>query len=282
MAELSAQGGDVEAFEFNQSNWPSLFAQLPGPVDVLVNNAAVGSKTIERYVPGPARVQEAGFLRINSAGPLWLTQQVLPDMINRRYGKIINISSVGGGVAAFPGFHIADGMSKAAIAYLTRHLAAELLHQPVNVFAICPGAVDTTMLAESALAGLPEGQRCEWEARLPQHRLIQSAEIAEVVWWLAGEAAHVLHGAVLDASMGLGSMWRARHALTVERQIGAKIGTNGSAGASHLRARFGLRFYPETLGHAQPVVMDQRVMSCDDGLPGSYQVLGLDTGGEGP
>lgn len=41
------------------------------------------------------------------------------------------------------------------------------------------------------------------------------------------------------------SMWRARHALTVERQIGAKSGTSGSAGASHLRSRFGLRFYPE-------------------------------------
>jgi tryptophan 2,3-dioxygenase len=41
------------------------------------------------------------------------------------------------------------------------------------------------------------------------------------------------------------SLWRARHALTVERQIGTKIGTNGSAGASFLRARFGLRFYPE-------------------------------------
>ncbi|HEY2725372.1 MAG TPA: tryptophan 2,3-dioxygenase family protein [Pseudonocardiaceae bacterium] len=41
------------------------------------------------------------------------------------------------------------------------------------------------------------------------------------------------------------SLWRARHALTVERQIGAQAGTGGSAGATHLRARFGLRFYPE-------------------------------------
>ncbi|HEX2299685.1 MAG TPA: tryptophan 2,3-dioxygenase family protein [Pseudonocardiaceae bacterium] len=41
------------------------------------------------------------------------------------------------------------------------------------------------------------------------------------------------------------SMWRARRALTVERQIGAKTGTHGSAGATYLRSRFGLRFYPE-------------------------------------
>lgn len=207
VAELSGQGRQVQAFELDQGNWlshESLLEQLPGPVDVLVNNAAAGSKTIDRYVSGSANERAAAFLRINSIGPLWLIQQVLPGMINRGYGKIINVSSVGGGVAAFPGFHVADGMSKAAIAYLTRHLAAELVHQPVGVFAICPGAVETTMLEESTLAGLPGSRRRELEARLPQGRLIQPTEISEVVWWLATEAGHVLHGAVIDASMGLG------------------------------------------------------------------------------
>jgi len=207
VAELSEAGFQVEAFEFDQGSWPShecLVAQLPGPVDVLVNNAAVGSGTVENCVPGPARRWEAAFLRINSLGPLWLIQQLLPAMIERGYGKIINIASVGGGVAAFPGFRLADGMSKAALAYLTKQLAAELVHQPIGVFAICPGAVATTMLEASTLAGLDPEQRRAWEARLPQGRLIQPAEIADVVWWLAGDLAAVLHGAVLDASMGLG------------------------------------------------------------------------------
>jgi NAD(P)-dependent dehydrogenase (short-subunit alcohol dehydrogenase family) len=207
VAELSKAGLQVEAFEFDQGNWPShecLLAQLPDPVDVLVNNAAVSSKTVKNVVPGPARQWEAAFLRINSVGPLWLIQQLLPAMIDRGYGKIVNISSVGVGVAAFPGFRLADGMSKAAIAYLTRHLAAELVHQPIGVFAICPGAVATTMLEASTLAGLAPEQRRAWEARLPQGRLIEPVEIADVVWWLAGAAAPVLHGAVLDASMGLG------------------------------------------------------------------------------
>jgi len=107
-------------------------------------------------------------------------------------------------VSAYPGFHIADGMSKAAVAYLTRHLAAELVHRPVGVFAICPGAVATPMLEESTLAPLPAPRRRELEARLPQGRLIQPAEIAELVWWLATGPAQVLHGAVIDASLGLG------------------------------------------------------------------------------
>src|SRR5262245_33121730 len=78
-AELSAHGVDVAAFEFDQGNWSShqrLLEQLPGPVDVLVNNAAVGSKTIEHYVDGPAHERDAAFLQINSVGPLWLIRQV--------------------------------------------------------------------------------------------------------------------------------------------------------------------------------------------------------------
>lgn len=205
--ELTAAGTHAEAFEFDQGNWPShlnLLRRLPGPVDVLVNNAAVGTKTVEHYVQGSAQQRDAAIFQINSAGPLWLIGQILPGMIARGYGKIINLASVGGGVAAFPGFGIADGMSKAAIAYLTRHLAAELTHHPVSVFAVCPGAVDTEMLQASTLAPLAPRQRWALTSGLPQHRLIQPEEIAEVVWWLSTDHACPLSGAVIDASMGLG------------------------------------------------------------------------------
>ncbi len=214
--ELSLQGHKVAAFEFDQGNWSShecLAEQLPGQVDVLVNNAAVGSKTIERQVPGPAHRREAAFLWINSVGPLWLIQQFLPGMIDQGYGKIINVSSVGSGVAAFPGFHVADGMSKAAIAYLTRHLAAELVHEPIGVFAICPGAVHTAMLEQSTLADLPEPRRWELEARLPRGRLIEPAEIAEVAWWLTGDAAQVAARRGHRRLDGPGSTPRAAHRL---------------------------------------------------------------------
>jgi NAD(P)-dependent dehydrogenase (short-subunit alcohol dehydrogenase family) len=206
-AELTAAGSPAAAFEFDQGNWPShldLLASLPGPVDVLVNNAAVGTKSVERYVDGPAHLRDAAFLQINSVGLLWLIQQVLPAMIERGYGRIINIASVGGGVAAFPGFGIADGMSKAAVAYLTRHLAAELCHQPVTVAAVCPGAVDTDMFRASKLTGLTASQQDSLTANLPQGRMIRPDEIADIVWWLGTDSAQVLTGAVIDASMGLG------------------------------------------------------------------------------
>lgn len=208
VAELSATGAEVEAFEFAQGDWASherLVTRLPGSVDVLVNNAAVGSTTVKDHVTGSGVERTAAFLHINAVGPLWLIQQILPGMVARGYGKIVNIASVGGGIAAFPGFHVADGMSKAALAYLTRHCAAELAHEPVDVFAVCPGAVHTAMLEASTLSTLSAGERQALEARLPGGRLMRPEEVAAVVWWLAGSEAGVLHGAVIDASMGLGA-----------------------------------------------------------------------------
>jgi NAD(P)-dependent dehydrogenase (short-subunit alcohol dehydrogenase family) len=207
IAELGGTGTEIEAFEFDQGDWASheqLMNRLSGPVDVLVNNAAIGSGTVEHHVAGSDMERTAAFLHINAVGPLWLTQQVLPSMIERGYGKVVNIASVGGGIAAFPGFHVADGMSKAALAYLTRHLAAELAHEPVEVFAVCPGAVRTAMLEASTLSGLSAPERQALEARLPGGRLLCPDEVAAVVWWLTGPEARLLHGAVIDASMGLG------------------------------------------------------------------------------
>jgi len=73
VTELAGAGPEVAAFEFDQGDLAShraLIARLPGPVDVLVNNAAVGSSTVERYVDGGDMARTAAFLQINSVGPL--------------------------------------------------------------------------------------------------------------------------------------------------------------------------------------------------------------------
>jgi NAD(P)-dependent dehydrogenase (short-subunit alcohol dehydrogenase family) len=205
--ELARRDGiTVRAFALDQGRWDSherLFAELPGPVDVLVNNAAAGSATVARYEPGPDHRQAEALFRINSLGPLWLIQRVVPTMLERGYGKVVNVSSVGGGMAAFPDFQPADGMSKAALVHLTRQLAVELVHAPVDVFAVCPGAVDTAMLAASTLDRMDGAARQAFERRLPKGRLIRPAEVAEVIHWLCGPQSTALHGAVVDASMGL-------------------------------------------------------------------------------
>ncbi|WP_329564564.1 SDR family NAD(P)-dependent oxidoreductase [Kitasatospora sp. NBC_01266] len=199
--------GMARAFPFDQGDWTDhrrLLGRLPGPVQVLVNNAAVGSATVAHHAGRSDHERDEALLRINALGPLWLTQQLLPQMLRDGGGKIINVSSVGGGVATFPGFRLADGMSKAALGQLTRQLAAELTHQPVDVFALCPGAVETGMFEQSTLDPLTSESRAELVKRLPQSRLIDPAEIAELIWWLASAHSGPLHGAVIDASMGLG------------------------------------------------------------------------------
>jgi NAD(P)-dependent dehydrogenase (short-subunit alcohol dehydrogenase family) len=207
LTTTAAGGAHVQAFAFDQGEWNShvdLIARLPGPVDVLVNNAAVGSATVADHAGSDEQARDLAMFRINSVGPLWLIRQLLPGMLERGYGKVVNISSVNGGVTQFPGFLLSDGMSKAALAFMTRQLSAELAMSPVDVFAICPGATETSMFEASTLSRLTSGERAQYVAGLPKGRLISPQEVAEVIWWLCGDAGQALHGAVVDASLGLG------------------------------------------------------------------------------
>jgi NAD(P)-dependent dehydrogenase (short-subunit alcohol dehydrogenase family) len=205
VAELA--GRLVEAFHLELGNRDShrrLLAQLPGPVDILVNNAGLGSKTVQKVAPD-IHAQDAALMTVNAVGSLWLTRDLLPAMIERDFGKIILVSSVGGGIAAFPGFQLADGMSKAALAYLGKHLQAEHISDPIDVFTICPGATETPMFEASTLNGLDAAARRRLIEALPGRRLIDPKEIARLAVWLCTDEARVLRGAVLDASLGLGA-----------------------------------------------------------------------------
>lgn len=175
-------------------------------IDILVNNAAVGSATVAAYADGNEE-QDSAMLAINADGTLKVCQTFLALMqehLTTRPLKIINLSSVGGGIQTFPGFRLSDGMSKAAVAFLTRQLAAELTHTQVDVFAICPGATDTPMFQASTLAAMNPTEQAAFTHALPKHRLIAPAEIANLIVFLASGYSTPLHGAVIDASMGLG------------------------------------------------------------------------------
>ena len=173
-----------------------------GNLDVLVNNAAVGSATVEGW-SADIEEQDSLMLQINADGTLKMCRHYL-DVTAGPGRKIINLSSVGGGISAFPGFRLSDGMSKAAVAFLSKQLAAEMVFEEVDVFAVCPGATDTPMFRASTLKKLSTSQEQQFFERLPKKRLIEASEIAALVHFLATPASTVLHGAVLDASMGLG------------------------------------------------------------------------------
>jgi NAD(P)-dependent dehydrogenase (short-subunit alcohol dehydrogenase family) len=177
-----------------------------GQIDILLNNAAVGSATVSAYASDPAE-QDSIMFAINADGTLKVCQAFLRltrDHTIDHARKIINISSVGGGIQTFPGFLISDGMSKAAVAFLTRQLAAELTDSNIDVFAICPGATNTSMFQASTLNTMTLEQREAFIRSMPKGRLIEPEEIANIVIFLASGYSTPLHGAVIDASMGLG------------------------------------------------------------------------------
>jgi NAD(P)-dependent dehydrogenase (short-subunit alcohol dehydrogenase family) len=196
----------VKAFHLNLGDYSSvtqLVDQLPDTPDVIVHNAGLGSATVAK-VSNIAHEQDEALLKVNAVGTLWLNDLLLPSMKKRGDGKIIFLSSVGGGITQIPGFRYADGMSKAAIAFLGKALAADLAESQISVFTICPGATNTPMFHASTLEGLSNADRQSLIASLPKGRLIEPTEIAELAYFLTTDAAKALHGAVLDASMGLG------------------------------------------------------------------------------
>jgi len=143
-------------------------------------------------------------VELNALGTLLCVEAVLPVMVEQNYGKIINISSVGGGISAFPSFKRSDGMSKAAVAFLSKQIVADYPRHRIDAFTICPGAVDTRMFRESTLDPLPAEERNAFVASLPMGRLTEPQEIADLILFLCSPQATICRGAVINASLGLG------------------------------------------------------------------------------
>lgn len=209
---LAAQlGPDVRAVPVNLMNKSSITRCLGaaralwGGIDILVNNAAVGSATVSAYGDTSSE-QDTAMLLINADGTLAMCQGFLEgiDASRPEPYKVINLSSVGGGITAIPGFRVSDGMSKAAIAFLTRILAAEHVAGNVDFFAVCPGATNTRMFQSSTLNKMTDEERARFVKGLPKGRLIEPEEIASIITFLASGFSTPLNGSVIDASMGLG------------------------------------------------------------------------------
>jgi len=173
-----------------------------GRIDILVNNAAVGSASVAHYTT--PEEEDKATVEINTVGPLFCAQAVLPIMVKQEYGKIINISSVGGGITVFPKFRASDEMSKCAVGFLTKQIVADHPYERIDAFSICPGAVNTRMFRESTLDSLSQAERDAFVSWLPMRRLIEPEEIAALILFLCTPAATVCRGAIIDASLGLG------------------------------------------------------------------------------
>jgi 3-oxoacyl-[acyl-carrier protein] reductase len=201
LEKICGAGGDGELISANLSTvsgimeFTNALRVLPKPIDILVNNAG-------------SLIERKPFLEITE--PLWsevftlnltsaflVTQAVLPAMLQRSRGWVINISSVaarfGGGIGA-----IAYASSKAALSTMTKGLAREFAAKGININAVSPGTIDTNYHKKfskpEALASVV--------AATPLQRLGAADDISGVIIFLCSEGARFIHGQVIEVNGG--------------------------------------------------------------------------------
>lgn len=171
--------------------------------DILVNNAGI-APTAPYAAVSLSDWQQT--LAVNLTAAFLASQAVAPGMVRRGFGRIVNIASTAGKVPyRYVSAYVA---SKHGLIGLTRALALELARSGVTVNAICPGFADTDMVARaaetiSAKTGRTTDQaKAELAKANPQGRLIDPAEVADMVAYLCGPAAASITGQSLVLAGG--------------------------------------------------------------------------------
>jgi 3-oxoacyl-[acyl-carrier protein] reductase len=168
-----------------------------GRVDILVNNAGDMVERVPTAETTEATWHDAVDLNLSSA--FFCCQEAIAPMTAQKWGRIINISSVGahtgGGAGSIP-YHAA----KAAVMTLSKGLAKELAVHGITVNTVAPGIIETAFHDRHTAAD----QRAEWVRTLiPMQRAGRTDEIARVVAFVASEDASYMTGSTLDVNGGM-------------------------------------------------------------------------------
>lgn len=164
-----------------------------GGVDVFVNNAGVAYQAL---ITDTDEYDAARIFDINLKGTFNCCKAITPIMVEQKYGKIINISSMWGEVGA--SCEVAYSAAKAGVIGLTKALAKELAPSNITVNAITPGLIDTSMNAN-----LSEEDLKAFIEEIPLGRIGNPNEIAAAIFFLASDAANYITGQVLGINGGV-------------------------------------------------------------------------------
>lgn len=164
-----------------------------GKIDVLVNNAAIvgpNATTWEYPVQAFEDVVKVGLI-----GTFYVSRTVVPHMLEKGYGRIVNIASIAGkeGNARAPAY----SATKAGVIALTKSLGKELAERNIAVNAVTPAVAKTTM----ALSQAPDFLKMIL-SKIPRGRMLELSEAASMICWLATEENSFTTGAVFDLSGG--------------------------------------------------------------------------------
>ena len=164
-----------------------------GPVDILVNNAGIVGPNKPLWEVSDD--EWALTLAINLTGPFAMCRALVPGMVERGWGRIVNVASIAG-KEGNPNLS-AYSSSKAGVIGMTKSLGKELATTGVLVNAIAPAVIETPLNLATDPAVLDY-----MVARIPMGRLGRVEEVTELVAWLASDACSFSTGAVFDLSGG--------------------------------------------------------------------------------
>lgn len=164
-----------------------------GAIDVLVNNAGIAQQKLFTDI---TEDEWDRMMDVHVKGAFNCCRRVLPNMISRKQGKIINISSIWGMTGASCEVHYST--AKAAVIGFTKALAKELGPSNIQVNCVAPGIIETTMNAS-----LDDNERKMLREETPLMRFGTPLEVASAVLYLASENANFLTGQVLSPNGGL-------------------------------------------------------------------------------
>jgi len=182
---------DVSSFDACAAGLKQVEADL-GPVEVLINNAGITKDApMHRMTPE----QWSAVINTNLGSLFNMCRNVIEGMRTRKFGRIINISSINGQKGQFGQTNYSA--AKAGEIGFTKALAQENARKGITVNAICPGYIDTDMVAD-----VPDKVLEGSVAQIPVGRLGKADEVAALVVYLASDAAAFITGAVITANGG--------------------------------------------------------------------------------
>lgn len=196
VGEIRAAGGAARAIAFDITDADAAKAALEkeleaGAIQVLVNNAGIHS---DGPFAGMSREKWASVIDVSLNGFYNVTQPLLLPMLRTRWGRIVNISSVAG-VIGNRG-QVNYSAAKGAINVATKSLALEVASRNVTVNAVAPGFIDTGMID-----GLLDAETIK--KLIPMQRVGKPEEVAELVGFLASDAAAYISGQVISINGAL-------------------------------------------------------------------------------
>jgi 3-oxoacyl-[acyl-carrier protein] reductase len=199
---ISASGKTAESFHLNLLDLDSMASRVAeiesvlGPIDILVNNAAIRP---EREVADVTSELWDEIFGINVKGPFFLTQQVLPGMIERRWGRLINLGGLHGYVGSRHRTQV--HASKIALLGMTRGLAYETAPYGVTANIVVPGRIATTR-GPAELYGA-QMDTAEAAKKVLMQRMGKPQEIASMVLFLASDQAAYISGQEMFVTGGV-------------------------------------------------------------------------------